>query len=97
MTEQPGWDAPFKTLVAAHVSVRVYASSAALYIHAKAIVADAGTTRQRAFVGSENFSVTSLNSNRELGLLTADASVVNGLATTIQRDAAGARPWAGHA
>ena len=96
MTEQHEWDAAFKTLIAAHVSVRGYASNAALYIHAKAIVADSGTTRQRAFVGSENFSVTSLNSNRELGLLTADASVVNGLATTIQRDAAGARAWVGH-
>jgi cardiolipin synthase len=97
MTEQHQWDAAFKTLVAAHVSVRVYASNAALYIHAKAIVADAGTTRQRVFVGSENFSVTSLNSNRELGLLTPDSSVVNGLATTIQRDAAGAKAWVGHA
>jgi cardiolipin synthase len=97
MTEQHGWDAAFKTLTAAHVSVRVYASNASLYIHAKAIVADAGTPRQRAFVGSENFSVTSLNSNRELGLLTLDASVVNVLATTIQRDAAGAHAWVGHA
>jgi len=97
MTEQHGWDAAFKTLVAAHVSVRVYASNAALYIHAKAIVADAGTTRQRAFVGSENFSVTSLNGNRELGLLTPDANIVNGLASTLQRDAAGARAWVGRA
>ena len=96
MTEQHQWDAAFKTLVLAHVSVRVYAPNAALYIHAKAIVADAGTTRQRGFVGSENFSVTSLNGNRELGLLTSDASVVNDLATTIQRDAAGAQAWAGH-
>jgi cardiolipin synthase A/B len=97
MTEQQEWDAAFKTLTAAHVSVRVYASNAALYIHAKAIVADAGTPQQRAFIGSENFSVTSLNSNRELGLLTTDSAVVNGLATAIQRDAAGARAWAGRA
>jgi cardiolipin synthase A/B len=93
MTEQPQWDAAFKTLVAAHVVVRIYAPNARLYIHAKAIVADARTPRQRAFVGSENFSVTSLNGNRELGLLTTDTGVVNGLATAIESDAAGAQSW----
>ncbi|MFM9053962.1 MAG: phospholipase D-like domain-containing protein, partial [Solirubrobacterales bacterium] len=36
-----------------------------LYIHAKAIVAD-GT---RAFMGSENFGYSSMNYNRELGLM----------------------------
>ncbi len=43
------------------------------YVHAKAIVAD-GTV---AYVGSENFTVNSLDSNREIGLfLTADVNIV---------------------
>jgi len=93
MTDQSEWHKAFNALVGAHVTVRLYASNARLYIHAKAIVADAGTPKQRAFVGSENFSKASLNSNRELGLLTGDATVVAGLARTINDDAAGGKAW----
>ncbi|MBU2739998.1 phospholipase D-like domain-containing protein, partial [Acidithiobacillus concretivorus] len=35
-----------------------------IYMHAKAVISG-----NEAFVGSENFSVTSLESNREIGLL----------------------------
>jgi len=93
MTRQDDWAKDFDTLVAAHVGVRTYAPTAALYIHAKAIVADAGTSHQCAFIGSENFSAASLQHNRELGLLTADPGVVTSLASTIRSDAAGAVPW----
>jgi cardiolipin synthase len=93
MTDQSEWHAAFATLVAAHIDVRTYAATAPLYIHAKVIVADAGTTRQRAFVGSENFSAASLNHNRELGLLTSDAAIVNGLTKTLESDADGAASW----
>jgi cardiolipin synthase A/B len=93
MTDQTQWHRAFTTLADAQVAVRVYAANARLYIHAKAIVVDAGTPRQRAFVGSENFSKASLNSNRELGLLTGDPGVVAGLARTISDDAAGGRAW----
>jgi cardiolipin synthase len=93
MTDQTDWHAAFATLVAAHVLVRVYAPTASLYIHAKVIVADAGTPRQRAFVGSENFSSASLNQNRELGLETTDPAVVAGLASTLDTDAAAAASW----
>ncbi len=93
MTDQPRWHSAFSTLVAANVSVRTYAQNARLYIHAKAIVADAGTSRQRAFVGSENFSVASLTHNRELGLVTSDAGVVTTLAAAIEDDANGAETW----
>jgi cardiolipin synthase A/B len=93
MTDQTDWHAAFASLVAAHAVVRTYAANASLYIHAKVVIADAGTTRQRAFVGSENFSNASLNSNRELGVETADPAVVAGLTTTLNSDAAGADVW----
>jgi cardiolipin synthase len=94
MTDDTDWHAAFATLVAAHVVVRTYADTAsALYIHAKVIVADAGTPHQRAFVGSENFSAASLNENRELGLETTNPTVVAGLTTTVESDAAGAATW----
>jgi phosphatidylserine/phosphatidylglycerophosphate/cardiolipin synthase-like enzyme len=93
MTRQEEWMADFNALSTAGVDVRTYSPNAALYIHAKAIVADAGTAGQRAFVGSENFSAASLDRNRELGLLTADPTLVTRVATTIRADAAGAPSW----
>ena len=52
------------------------------YIHAKVIVADGAL----AFVGSENFSQTSLDQNREVGLLLADTTALATISTTFERD-----------
>lgn len=52
------------------------------YMHAKLIIVD-GT---EAFVGSENISSTSLDDNRELGLLISKASVITTLANTFSTD-----------
>jgi len=42
------------------------------YMHAKMMIADYGTSAQVGFLGSENFSSTSLDKNRELGVLLYD-------------------------
>jgi cardiolipin synthase len=92
MTADSEWDAAFDQLAAAGAHVRLYAdTSSALYIHAKAIVADSTT----AFVGSENFSNASLDYNRELGLVTTAPEIVSGLSTTLASDYAGATAWSG--
>jgi hypothetical protein len=67
-----------------------YSSSTGFYIHAKTVIADYGTSSAKAFLGSENFSANSLNDNRELGLITADAGVVSGLESTFNGDFSGA-------
>jgi len=85
MTYSSSWVGEFDGLVDAGVKVGTYATDAPLYIHAKAIVAD-GTT---AFVGSENFSVASLEYNRELGLITGDAALVDPIARIVASDFAG--------
>ncbi|HEX5160036.1 MAG TPA: phospholipase D-like domain-containing protein, partial [Ktedonobacterales bacterium] len=64
----------------------VYVS--APFIHAKVIVADG----RLAFVGSENFSATSLDENREVGLLLADAMALATITTTFERDWAVGEP-----
>ncbi len=64
----------------------VYVS--APYIHAKVIVADG----RLAFVGSENFSSTSLDENREVGLLLADTMALATITTTFERDWAVGEP-----
>jgi cardiolipin synthase A/B len=64
----------------------VYVSSP--YIHAKVIIADG----RLAFVGSENFSQTSLDKNREVGLLLADPAALATLTATCDRDWAVGEP-----
>ena len=75
--------APFTTLAAAGVTVRATTAPA---IHAKAVVAD----QVRAYVGSVNLSPTSLDENREIGLMLdgpQDRAVAARLASTVDDDA----------
>jgi phosphatidylserine/phosphatidylglycerophosphate/cardiolipin synthase-like enzyme len=59
------FDAERASLADAGVQVRLLRS---LYVHAKMILVDG----QRAFVGSQNISTTSLDQNRELGIIVSD-------------------------
>ena len=92
MTGAAEWKWEFAELTTAGAHVRTYADAddAPLYIHAKVIVVDDGSAAARAFVGSENFSETSLNENRELGIITADRAIIAGLVKTFSADWRGA-------
>jgi cardiolipin synthase A/B len=84
----------FDDLTSAGANISTYPdNSTSLYIHAKAIVADYGTSAQNAFVGSENFSNASLTENRELGLTTTNSSILQQLETTMSSDYSGGTPW----
>jgi cardiolipin synthase A/B len=89
MTADSSWDGAFAQLTAAGVHVRTYAANAVLYIHAKMIL-----TAAKVFLGSENFSATSMSENRELGLITSDASIRASLSRTFDADYAKATPYA---
>ena len=70
-------------LVANRIKVHTFsASSKNLYIHAKSIIAD----DNYAFLGSENFSFTSLNKNRELGIFIGNGNIVTSLENTFDLD-----------
>jgi phosphatidylserine/phosphatidylglycerophosphate/cardiolipin synthase-like enzyme len=71
----------FAALAAAGAVVRAVPEPA---IHAKVVVADA----RRSYLGSANFTATSLDRNRELGLLIDDAEVARRVAATVADDAA---------
>ncbi|MFJ3696041.1 phosphatidylserine/phosphatidylglycerophosphate/cardiolipin synthase family protein [Streptomyces sp. NPDC090052] len=73
-------------VTAAGGKVTTYTSSTGYYIHAKAIVADYGTSSAKVFAGSENFSDNSLNHNRELGLIVSDSAVVSGIEKAFDAD-----------
>ena len=66
-------------LVSGGVQVRW---SVVLFMHAKLIIAD----HALAFTGSENFSATSLDANREIGLLLANSAAVAALDATFATD-----------
>jgi len=89
MTDSSSWSAAFGQLVGAGVKVRTYAGSAPLYIHAKAVVADGASL----FLGSQNFSTSSLDYNRELGVITHDPALVGSVTQTVSADFAGATPF----
>lgn len=77
-------DADVTRLLQGGVQVRYIAI---VYMHAKMLLADG----QLAFVGSENFSATSLDDNRELGIVIADPSALATLNQTFQQDWASAQ------
>ncbi|KVW81352.1 hypothetical protein WK99_22175 [Burkholderia ubonensis] len=89
MTYNSKWASNYDKLRAAGVQIGTYDPKASLYIHAKAILVDYGTSSARAFIGSENFSVASLAKNRELGLITSDPVVLSSLNATLNTDFSG--------
>jgi phosphatidylserine/phosphatidylglycerophosphate/cardiolipin synthase-like enzyme len=94
MTAQSSWDSAFGALVRAGAHVRTYKNSTTvLYIHAKAVVADAGGSAEQMFVGSENFSAASLRHNRELGLRTTNKPVIAAVGAVLAADYAGATTY----
>ena len=66
-----------------------YSSKTGLYIHAKAVIADAGSSDAAAEIGSMNFTAASLGRNRELGLILHDAPDCNLLERQFSADFAG--------
>ncbi len=86
----PSYHANYLALEQAGCGVHIGANDPdALYIHAKAMVADLGTPGQVGYLGSVNFSEASLNKNRELGLYVYDPGLLNRMQATIARDYAG--------
>jgi cardiolipin synthase len=84
--ESGDYDDDFAKLAKGGVRISYYSSSKGFYIHGKVIEADYGTSGAKVFIGSENFSSTSLNQNRELGLITSSHAVMSAIASTFAAD-----------
>lgn len=63
-----------------------------LYIHAKTVAADSGSSAGQMFAGSEIFYVASLLRNRELGIRTTNRPVTTAVAAVPSADYAGGAP-----
>jgi phosphatidylserine/phosphatidylglycerophosphate/cardiolipin synthase-like enzyme len=93
MVENSSWNAAFSQLAAAGCHIDLYSASGGLYIHAKAMVVDAGTTHASLYIGSQNDSIASLLYDRELGLIvsaTSAPTLVAQVTAVLARDAAAA-------
>jgi cardiolipin synthase A/B len=91
--EDGEYDSAFAKLARAGVHISYYKSSTGFYIHGKVIEADYGTGHAKIFIGSENFSSTSLNHNRELGLITSNSAVLSAIASTFKADFSNGTLW----
>jgi cardiolipin synthase len=80
------YDSDFKDLTQGGVHVSYYSDEDGFYIHGKVVEADYGTAAAKVFIGSENFSSTSLNRNRELGLITSNQTVMAAIAKDFATD-----------
>jgi cardiolipin synthase len=85
MTYDSSWHNALAQLASSGVHVHVLSSNQ-VYIHAKIICADCSASTGTVFVGSENFSTSSLDYNRELGLITTARSVVEPVWSTVNAD-----------
>ena len=84
--ESGEYDSAYAKLARAGIRISYYSSSTGFYIHGKVIEADYGTSHAKVFIGSENFSSTSLNDNRELGLIISSHAVLTAIASTFAAD-----------
>jgi cardiolipin synthase A/B len=91
--EDGEYDSEYNELYDCGVEISYYSSSTGFYIHGKAILADYGESTAELFIGSQNFSNTSLTENRELGLIFNDTSIESSINSTFETDFANGTPW----
>lgn len=91
MTQDSQWTPALRALASDRVHVRTLNSSE-VYIHAKVICADCSARAGTVFVGSENFSISSLSYNRELGVVTHSLVAVTAVAQAVRSDFAVGTP-----
>jgi len=87
------YDSDFARLSRAGVKISYYSSADGFYIHGKVVEADYRAKHAKVFIGSENFSATSLHRNRELGLMTSDHAVLSSIARTFAADFRTGKRW----
>ena len=91
--ESGEYDSAFAKLARTGIRISYYSSSTGFYIHGKVVEADYGTGHGKIFIGSENFSGTSLNQNRELGLIISGHAVMSAVAGTFASDFRNGKHW----
>ena len=91
--EDGEYDSAYSELAAAGVHISYYSNPDGFYIHGKVIEVDNTKSDAKIFIGSQNFSNTSLNENRELGLIISNQTIMSSIASTFAKDFAGGTKW----
>jgi cardiolipin synthase A/B len=92
--EDGEYDSEYNELYKAGVEISYYSSSTGFYIHGKVIMADySSSSPGKIFIGSQNFSNTSLKENRELGLIISNATIESSVNSDFNSDFAGGKRW----
>lgn len=91
--EDGEYDSAYAQLARAGVHISYFSSPSGFYIHGKVIEADYGSRDARVFIGSENFSGTSLSRNRELGIITTRTAILTAIARTFAADFGRGKRW----
>ena len=89
MTYSSSYAPIFGTLVAGGVHVNLYYGNTPLYIQSKALSVNGNTV----YVGSINYVESSMNADRNVGIITTNSTVVKGITATMASDFAGATPY----
>jgi phosphatidylserine/phosphatidylglycerophosphate/cardiolipin synthase-like enzyme len=89
MTYSSSYASIFDTLVAGGVHVNLYYGNTPLYIQSKALSVNGNTV----YVGSINYVGSSMNADRNVGIITTNPTVVKGITATMASDFAGATPY----
>jgi cardiolipin synthase len=87
------YSSDYTRLAQGGVRISYYDSPDGFYIHGKVIEADYGTSHAKVSIESQNFSSTSLNHNRELGLITSNRAVLSSIASTFAGDFRNGQQW----
>jgi cardiolipin synthase A/B len=91
LTEDSAWSAALAALAGSDDHVRVL-TGAQIYIHAKVICVDCSLQSGLLFIGSENFSTSSLSYNRELGVVTSSIAAIRAVRAAVSSDFAVGTP-----
>jgi cardiolipin synthase A/B len=92
--EDGEYDSAYSQLAAAGVKISYYSDPSGFYIHGKVIEADYNTSTAKIFIGSENFSSTSLTQNRELGLIIGPQDgIMSSMEKTFTKDFSNGTPY----
>ena len=93
MTNQQKLASAFNSLSAAGAALATHSGETPTYVHAKVIVIDARTAHAAVPAGSENFTQTPEDRNRELGVVINDPAIANPVASTLAAGHTGATAW----
>lgn len=89
MTYSSSYASIFDTLIAGGVHVDLYFGNTPLYFRSKALSVNGNTV----YVGSINYVDSSMNADRNVGIITTNPTVVKGITATMASDIAGATPY----